>query len=632
MDILRFFLIPLPQAIITISNAIIRHEKIEQQKSLFMSFIAISLPLYFFISCMFRKDTVEEAITNMENLNMPYLLFSTYVCFVLQLFIPTKEIDDDSAEQTECKSDTNVSQFDEETEAKVKEVEIQEHKREDDYEISICTMDKITSLLLFISFVMLESIAFIQYNFGKIEEEQLIFHMNLKTAGSEANQYIIAFIIKCIIVPFIFRLIITYALQNSPDYFCFNWIVKFRIRFFKNLFQMVFFVYCVYLFYSQVPIIQAMTPKKSTTFIEDHYVKPTKDILTYPQKSRNFIFLCLESFETSFSSKKFGGGFDVNHIPLMTNQALRNVHFGTKNTIGGGVYTTQASWSIAGNFAMWSGLPLKWSTINQKGIFAPGATTVLDILAERGYDQTVIYGHKDGFGVGALYGTHGKFRVLDSVNIKKEYPKYKNDRGGWGLSDQGLYDVAKDIINEKSKSEAPFMLVINTIETHFPDGIYCKLCKKETDWKYFDVIRCADRQANAFLEYLKKTPKYNETTIVVVGDHTTMSSGMGKKLKGYQRKIYHTIINPCNPYTPTKVERKFSSFDWFPTILAALGFKIKGDRLGLGVNLFSKKKTLLEEMGGRFMSEVGKPSLFYDKKIMFSDDNGVKIYVTGKWC
>jgi len=32
----------------------------------------------------------------------------------------------------------------------------------------------------------------------------------------------------------------------------------------------------------------------------------------------------------------------------------------------------------------------------------------------------------------------------------------------------------------------------------------------------------------------------------------------------------------------------------FPTILASMGCKINGDRLGLGVNLFSGMKTLIE--------------------------------------
>lgn len=38
--------------------------------------------------------------------------------------------------------------------------------------------------------------------------------------------------------------------------------------------------------------------------------------------------------------------------------------------------------------------------------------------------------------------------------------------------------------------------------------------------------------------------------------------------------------------------------DLFPTMLASLGVQIEGNRLGLGTNLFSDKKTLMKELGG----------------------------------
>jgi phosphoglycerol transferase len=37
--------------------------------------------------------------------------------------------------------------------------------------------------------------------------------------------------------------------------------------------------------------------------------------------------------------------------------------------------------------------------------------------------------------------------------------------------------------------------------------------------------------------------------------------------------------------------------DMFPTTLAALGVEIEGDKLGIGVNLFSDKQTLAEKYG-----------------------------------
>ena len=54
----------------------------------------------------------------------------------------------------------------------------------------------------------------------------------------------------------------------------------------------------------------------------------------------------------------------------------------------------------------------------------------------------------------------------------------------------------------------------------------------------------------------------------------------------------------------------------FPTTLASIGVEIEGNKLGLGVNLFSKEETLIEKLGyNKFNKEISKKSKYYDKKI-----------------
>ena len=54
--------------------------------------------------------------------------------------------------------------------------------------------------------------------------------------------------------------------------------------------------------------------------------------------------------------------------------------------------------------------------------------------------------------------------------------------------------------------------------------------------------------------------------------------------------------------------------DMFPTTLASLGASIEGDRLGLGTNLFSDKRTLAEEYGiQKLNKELKKNSNYYYK-------------------
>ena len=63
----------------------------------------------------------------------------------------------------------------------------------------------------------------------------------------------------------------------------------------------------------------------------------------------------------------------------------------------------------------------------------------------------------------------------------------------------------------------------------------------------------------------------------------------------------------------------------YPTTLAALGVKIEDNKLGLGVNLFSNEKTLIEKYNFNDVNnEFYKKSVFYNSNILYkisSSDN-----------
>ena len=63
------------------------------------------------------------------------------------------------------------------------------------------------------------------------------------------------------------------------------------------------------------------------------------------------------------------------------------------------------------------------------------------------------------------------------------------------------------------------------------------------------------------------------------------------------REAIDVFINSVSPYRKIDRKRTAVTMDLFPTILSSMGYSIEGERLGLGTNLFSKKKTLSEEMG-----------------------------------
>lgn len=156
-----------------------------------------------------------------------------------------------------------------------------------------------------------------------------------------------------------------------------------------------------------------------------------------------------------------------------------------------------------------------------------------------------------------------------------------------------------------------------TVDTHFSNGYFCKQCQHKHDSEYQDVLNCASRQVAEFVSWIQKQDFYDNTTIVIIGDHPTMDkSFIGEYYDGSkERKVYNCIINaPIK--TDYEKNRKFNTFDFYPTVIAALGARIDGNRLGLGTNLFSGEKTLAEKYGyDKIDTEFAKKSTFYNEYI-----------------
>jgi phosphoglycerol transferase len=103
--------------------------------------------------------------------------------------------------------------------------------------------------------------------------------------------------------------------------------------------------------------------------------------------------------------------------------------------------------------------------------------------------------------------------------------------------------------------------------------------------------------------------------IVITGDHPRMDTILVEDLEKEQRIVYNCFINASAEPELSYYNRSFTILDIFPTTLAAMGFTIEGNCLGLGVNLFSDHATLAEQMGYEALeNEVKKYSNYYIKK------------------
>ena len=312
----------------------------------------------------------------------------------------------------------------------------------------------------------------------------------------------------------------------------------------------------------------------------------------------------LESMEMTYADKENGGAFKQNVIPELTQLAQENEDFsGKSNKLNGGYSMPGTTWTMGAMFGQTSGLPLNTS-IDANGMdtqdsFFPGITTFGDILQNEGYSQTLLIGSEATFGGRKLYFTdHGQYDIMDY--------DYAHDNGlipedykvWWGYEDEKLFGFAKEKLLELAQQDNPFNLTMLTVDTHFEDGYVCDICPDTFgDNQYANVMACSSRQVKEFVDWVQQQDFAADTTIVISGDHPTMDSDFCEDVdKDYERRVYTTYIN-AGAEKQTNEKRNYTTFDNFPTTLAAMGVEIEGDRLGLGTNLYSTQQTLTEQFG-----------------------------------
>ena len=357
----------------------------------------------------------------------------------------------------------------------------------------------------------------------------------------------------------------------------------------------------------------------SSEFVDNYYVAPSKDNVRFPEKKRNLIFIYLESMETTYTDKAHGGDFDKDVIPELRELALKEGECfdGSRERLNGGHVITGATYTMSGIVAQTAGIPIAGGKTNaatsHADTFYPGIRTLGDILKDEGYNQAFMCGSPVSFGSREVYlKSHGCDDFFDYGYAAANGYIPKGYKVWWGFEDSKLFDFAKTKVKDMASSDKPFALTILTADTHFEDGYVCDLCKKDFDTQYSNVIACSSKQVSEFVKWLKQQDFYENTTIILSGDHITMDADYCKDVDPqYERRTYTNIIN--SSVTPVNDRhREYTTFDIFPTTLAAIGAKIEGNRLGLGTNLFSDNPTLYERFGKAVLEdELTKDSKFF---------------------
>ncbi len=502
-------------------------------------------------------------------------------------------------------------------------------------------------LFLFLGILLSKASTWAIQAFGNVTIDEIIFHLKVPLQGTDKTS-IVSFIHQALfpaikasvlvvliyLLPYLERYLrnkyaqytgkqITLVIQRNPLCTIYQNEAYLLPKFSKRICSFIVVVVLIVEFcgisktYALNEYIQQQI--SPSTWIENNYVSPAEVNIIWPVKKRNLIYIFLESMESSYASSADGGYYTENLIPELTELALGNINFSNKDTgIGGATSIPCTGWTVAGMFAQTSGLPLKLpvegNSMDSYSTFFPGVTSLGQLLQAEGYNNYIMFGSDKAFaGRGNYFSQHGDYEVEDynwaaeTGRIPQEYSVF------WGFEDNRLFNMAEEKLLEIAGRDEPFNLTLLTVDTHFPDGYRCELCQNEHDTDYKDALSCSSRQVYHFIQWIQQQDFYKDTTIIISGDHLTMSAAINAEISSdYQRTIYNCIINSAvEPVSTTN--RTFSTIDMYPTTLAALGCKIDGDRLALGTNLFSNRETLLEEYGYETTcDEISKRSSFYN--------------------
>ena len=473
-------------------------------------------------------------------------------------------------------------------------------------------------IFLFLSFLLFFSLLWVESTFSFPSINQIIFHMKFSSSNVDTG-IIYDYIIKIIPLSLLSTLLVSQGI---------NFIQKIRKN--KKSLKPYYHHFCIltlvlsliFVCFKLNIIVYFANKAELSDFYKANYTNPQSTNISFQKNKHNLIHIYLESIESSYLSKENGGCFEKSLMPELEQLALKHTHFSNTEKLGGALTLEGTQWTTASVIAQTSGitssLSIENKTYDSDSLFLPGVYSLGEVLEKEGYYQEVIMGSDAHFaGLSNYYQQHGNYKIMDYNKaievgyIPQDYHVF------WGYEDEKLFDIAKKEIHNISQKNDHFSIEIMTIDPHTPNGYVCHQCSNKYSEQYKNVIACQSHQVYEFVQWLQKQDFYKDTTIVITGDHKSMTSQLFTNIDSqYTRTPYNCIINPIVTTQNTK-NRLFNVVDMYPTILASIGAKIDGDNLGIGTNLFSQKRTILEKYGLNYINkELLKTDIYYQRKLI----------------
>lgn len=329
---------------------------------------------------------------------------------------------------------------------------------------------------------------------------------------------------------------------------------------------------------------------KKSDFYQKHYIDPNTAKISFPEK-RNIVVIALESMEKIYADEKLFG--DGGIIPNITKMEQEHFSFENYNSLSG------LSHTIAAITGFTTGLPLFYTSYRNIEKMR-GASGIGTIFKNNGYQTWAIFPASGNFSKKSGFLTRMGFdRIYDGHELR-DMLDYELDVAPFqGVDDYTLFELSKPIITNIIKSDQPYFIFMETVNTHC-EGYFTDACRKMgfAQETMEDIAKCDDKIIYDFVQWMRQADP--SAVIILLNDHPQHSGEIMKKLSRIKNRPLANVFINTNIFDGANMSRPVAAFDFFPTIIESAGGEIHGCRLGLGTSLSARcgaNKTLREQYG-----------------------------------
>lgn len=220
------------------------------------------------------------------------------------------------------------------------------------------------------------------------------------------------------------------------------------------------------------------------------------------------------------------------------------------------------------------------------------------ILKDYGYTSAVFHGNGGTFwNRNVVYNQFGYDKFFDASSYDTTDPK---NMAEYGLLDKPFFEQSKSLLETLPQ---PFYTKFITVAHHFPYKMDQELVTidkattgDESVDNYFQTARYADEAIEEFFTYLKETGLFDNTMVVMYGDHYGISDNHNKAMAQIIGEEVTPVVNadlqrvPLLIYVPGMeggVNHTYGGqIDLLPTVLHLLGVETQNN-IHFGTDLLS---------------------------------------------